>query len=124
MFSSSNQAIFDPGYIFLLLIILGILYLFYFAIILGTIILNALTISTLTISFIAYLLVGFYMAGAGYYMDEYPEYNLVFNGYGFPDLILLAFPYIFLSLAARLGEKNEINNKKKAFAVARKQMSR
>lgn len=27
MFSSSNQAIFDPGYIFLLLIILGIVYL-------------------------------------------------------------------------------------------------
>ncbi len=32
MFSSSNQAIFDPGYIFLLLIILGIVYLVYFAI--------------------------------------------------------------------------------------------
>ena len=40
-------------------------------------------------------------------MDEHPEYNLVFHGYGFPDLILLDFPYIFLSLAACLGEKNK-----------------
>jgi len=47
------------------------------------------------------------MAGAGYYMDEHPDYNLVFIGYGFPDLILLAFPYIFLSLAASLGEKKQ-----------------
>ncbi|MFE4704917.1 hypothetical protein [Peribacillus simplex] len=107
MFSSSNQAIFDPGYIFLLLIILGIVYLVYFALIVVTIKLNALIISTLTISFITYLIVGFYMAGTSYYMDEHPDYNLVFIGYGFPDLILLAFPYIFLSLAASLGEKKQ-----------------
>ena len=40
MFSSSNQAIFDPGYIFLLLIILGIVYLVYFALIVVTILLG------------------------------------------------------------------------------------
>lgn len=107
MFHSSNQAIFEPNYITLLLIFLGIVYLIYFALTIAKFKLDVLTISTLAISFLTYLLVGFYMAGTGFYIDEETPDNLVFEKYGFPDLILLAFPYIFLALAVGLGEKRK-----------------
>lgn len=107
MFNSSNQAIYEPGYISLLLLLLGIGYLIYLGLTIARIKLDRLTISTLAISVLTYLLVGFYMAGSGFYIDEETPNNLVFKKYGFPDLILLAFPYIFLSLAASLGEKKQ-----------------
>ena len=105
MFDSTNQAIYEPDYISLLLLLLGIVYVIYFGITIVKIKLDTLAISTLAISLLTYLLVGFYMAGFGFYIDEETPNNLVFEKYGFPDLILLAFPYIFLSLAASLGEK-------------------
>ena len=105
MFDNTNQAVYEPGYIFVLLILLGIIYLIYFGLVIAKFTLNILTISTLALSVITYLIVGLYMAGTGFFIDEQTPNNLVFESYGLPDLILLAFPYIFLSLAASLGEK-------------------
>lgn len=105
MFNSSNQAIFEPGYIFLLLIALRVLYIVYLILVISRVKLDVITIPALSISVFTYLLTGFYMAGTGYYLDEPTPKNLVFEGLGFPELTLLAFPYIFLSLAASLGEK-------------------
>ncbi len=47
------------------------------------------------------------MTGKGYYLDGHTPEMLVFGGFGFLELALLTYPYIFLTLAVALGEKGE-----------------
>jgi hypothetical membrane protein len=101
-----NTSVYEPDYIFLLLIFLGIIYLIYLALVISKVKLDTLTTSTLAISFLTYLLVGFYMIGKGYYVDG--NAPIVFHDLGFLELILLTYPYVFLALAASLGEKRKI----------------
>jgi uncharacterized membrane protein len=103
LFDSTNPSVYEPLYIPLLLLFLGIMYLVYFGLVISKVRLDALTMSTLATSFLIYLLIGVYMVGGGYHADD--KDSLVFESYGFLELILLAFPYGFLSLAAGLGEK-------------------
>ncbi|WP_226673498.1 hypothetical protein [Rossellomorea aquimaris] len=109
---SSTTAIFQPDYIFALLIFFGVVYLFYVGMIIAKMKLTPITIFSLVISILTYALVGIYMTGKGMYIDENPNESksLVFYSMGFLELILLTFPYIFLTLAASLGEKKERNN--------------
>ncbi|WP_243290434.1 hypothetical protein [Bacillus sp. FJAT-47783] len=107
MVDNANLFIFEPNYIFVLLILLGIVYIVYFVISAVKLKLDFLTISTLGLSLLTYLLVGYYMVDSGLFVDRYAPENLVFNGYGFLELILLAFPYIFLALAVGLGNKRD-----------------
>ena len=68
MFHNSNQAIFEPNYITLLLIFLGIVYLIYFALTILKFKLDALTISTLAISFLSIL--GMQVSGYHYSLQK------------------------------------------------------
>lgn len=58
------------------------------------------------ISIIVYLLVGIYMVGGGYFQDGHSTDQLIFSNYGFLELNLLTYPYIFLALATTIGKKD------------------
>ncbi|MCS1351872.1 hypothetical protein [Mechercharimyces sp. CAU 1602] len=107
MSDSLELYIFEPVYIPIMLLILGLLYPVYLAITLSKIKLNVVTGITFTISFLLYLLVGLYMTDGGYYSDGQATEPQLFHGFGFLELILLSFPYIFLALGAGLGEKRK-----------------
>lgn len=51
----------------------------------------------ISFSFAAFLLVLFYMADTGYFIDGNPEHTRLFTAYGFMELILLFYPYLSLS---------------------------
>ncbi|RZI50500.1 hypothetical protein EW027_15175 [Aeribacillus pallidus] len=59
------------------------------------------------ISIVIYLLVGAYMVGTGYYIDEEAPDALVFHKFGFLELIILSYAYIFLGLAVGFGKRKE-----------------
>lgn len=98
---------YEPPYIPLLLVFLGIAYFFFFSIIIYKFKLDLLTVSILALSFLTYLLVGVYMTGKGYYLDGHAPDNLIFRRIGFMELILVLVPYVFLSLTAGIGEKKK-----------------
>lgn len=46
------------------------------------------------------------MAGSGYYADEHA--TRLFGQFGFLELILLSYAYIFIGLSVVLGKKGEL----------------
>ncbi|MEM5009433.1 hypothetical protein WKH57_01800 [Niallia taxi] len=104
-FESTNEYLFEPFYIFPLLILMGLVF---FAILIYCFIkfkFNKIGFVFLIISCITYLLVGIYMLGKGYYLDGNEGDITVFRSYGLVELTLLVYPYIFLTLACSIGKK-------------------
>ncbi len=104
---SSSEYMYAPDYIFILLLFLGLLFFGIFLYCLLTIKFNAIGFGFLIISIVTYLLVGIYMVGSGYYYDTDPREGHIFREYGFLELILLTYPYIFLTLACSIGQKRK-----------------
>lgn len=97
--------VFEPLYIFYFLLLLGLLYI---PVVLFTLFKFHFTITGflfIVLSAGSYLLLGKYMVDSGYYSDEHPSEMLF--GYGFLELALLSYPYIFIVLAVLLGKKGE-----------------
>lgn len=97
--------VFEPMYVAVFLLLLG---LFYIPVLFYTVAKFKLTVIGLVfiiLSIGSYLLLGTYMVGVGYYSDE-PSTNLIF-GFGFLELTLLSYPYIFVALSVLLGKKGE-----------------
>ncbi len=94
---------FEPNSIFVLLLFLGLFYLATFTICLVTIKFDVLGKLFLVVSLLLYLYVGYYMTAASYYADD--KSLDIFSSYGYLELIILVYPYIFLSIACRFGEK-------------------
>ncbi|MCM3029783.1 MULTISPECIES: hypothetical protein [unclassified Niallia] len=102
---SESDYLYEPLYVCVLLLLLGLIF---FGILLYCVLnikFHILGYVLLTISFVTYLLVGIYMVGKGYYYDTDPREGHIFREYGFLELILLTYPYIFLTLACCIGQK-------------------
>lgn len=97
--------VFEPLYIFGFLLILGLIYVPVLLYTLFKFKLNIIGLFFTILSIGSYLLLGTYMVGAGYYSDEQPTAMLF--GYGFLELTILTYPYIFVVLAVLLGKKGE-----------------
>jgi len=52
-------------------------------------------------------LVGVYMVGKGDYIDEKAPDSLIFHKFGFLELIILSYAYIFLGLAVGFGKRKD-----------------
>lgn len=97
--------VFEPIYIFFFLLSLGLIYILIFLYAVFKFKLNAVGLILIGLSVGSYLLLGTYMVGVGYYADGQSS-GLLF-GYGFLELTLLSYPYIFLALSVLLGKKSE-----------------
>ena len=97
--------VFEPMYVAVFLLLLGLLYLPVLLYTLFKFKLNIIGLIFVILSIGSYLLLGTYMVGVGYYSDE-PSTNLIF-GFGFLELTLLSYPYIFIALSVLLGKKGE-----------------
>ncbi|MEY9869072.1 putative membrane protein [Peribacillus sp. B2I2] len=104
---SMSDYFYEPFYIPILLVLLGILYLGILVYSFTEVKFNIIGYGLIGISIITYLLVGLYMTGKGYYLDGHAPEILVFGSFGFLELTLLTYPYIFLALAVVLGKKGE-----------------
>ncbi|TRZ36852.1 hypothetical protein CEQ21_15195 [Niallia circulans] len=102
---SVSDYFYEPFYVVVLLLLLGLLYFPLFLYCAVNIKFNIIGYCLLAISIITYLLVGIYMVGTGYYYDTDPREGHIIREYGFLELILLTYPYIFLSLACCIGQK-------------------
>ncbi|MEF2093303.1 hypothetical protein V3595_01330 [Bacillus sp. CFBP9009] len=107
LIESMSDYFYEPFYIPILLLLLGLLYL-------GVLVysftinkFNFIGYGLIGISIITYLLVGLYMTGKGYYSDGHAPDLFLFGSMGFLELTLLTYPYIFLTLAVVLGKKGE-----------------
>lgn len=97
--------IFEPIYIFCFLLLLGLIYVPVFLYTLLKFKFNTGGFLFIILSLGSYLLLGTYMVGAGYYADGQSSGMLM--GYGFLELTLLSYPYIFIALSVLLGKKGE-----------------
>lgn len=100
-----SEYFYEPFYIPYFLVALGILYILIVFISFAKVKYNWIGKTLMGLSILTYLLVGAYMMGSGYYSDGYNSNLYIFSGFGFLELNLLAYPYIFLALAAGLGKK-------------------
>ncbi|WP_336866131.1 hypothetical protein [Peribacillus frigoritolerans] len=107
LIESMSDFFYEPVYIPILVLLLGLLYLGILVNSFTKIKLNITGYFLMGISITTYLLVGLYMTGKGYYLDGHAPEMLVFGGFGFLELTLLTYPYIFLTLAVALGKKGE-----------------
>ncbi|WP_078553096.1 hypothetical protein [Bacillus alkalicellulosilyticus] len=103
---SSSVYFYDPIYIFFLLLFLGLIYIPLLGISFFKVKLSIIGIGLQCLSIIIYLLVGIYMVQRGYYQDGHATDQLIYSSYGFLELILLTYPYIFLALATTIGKKD------------------
>ncbi|TWT06481.1 hypothetical protein FQV26_01310 [Planococcus sp. CPCC 101016] len=97
--------VFEPIYIFCFLLLLGLIYVPVFLYTLLKFKFNLGGFVFIVLSLGSYLLLGTYMVGAGYYSDGQSSGMLM--GYGFLELTLLSYPYIFIALSVLLGKKGE-----------------
>lgn len=98
--------IFEPDYIAILLILLGIIYMGLLTLILAKYKFSIIGWCLLTLSIAIYLLVGVYMYGQGVYYDKYPMDKILIQT-NFPNLFILSYAYIFIGLAVILGKKEK-----------------
>ncbi|MCS1351707.1 hypothetical protein [Mechercharimyces sp. CAU 1602] len=102
-----DMVVYEPFYIFVLVLALGIAFLFYAGIVLSRVKLDVFVSIILAISGLTYLLVAIYMTGKGYYVDGNDPDNMIFHDFGFMELLMIIIPYTFLAIAASLGVKKE-----------------
>lgn len=102
---SVSDYFYEPFYLAVLLLLSGLIYFLLFLYCAVFIKFNVLGLCLLAISFNTYLLVGIYMVGSGYYYDTDPREGHIFRSMGFLELILLTYPYIYLTLACCIGRK-------------------
>ncbi|MGE7758552.1 hypothetical protein [Peribacillus sp. NPDC097895] len=107
LIKSMSDYFYEPFYIPILLLLLGILYLGALVYSFTKIKFNNIGYFLFGISIITYLLVGLYMTGKGYYSDGHAPDMFLFGSMGFLELNLLTYPYISLTLAVALGKKGE-----------------
>ncbi|WOD63587.1 hypothetical protein NQZ71_04340 [Niallia taxi] len=103
--NSLSDYAYEPEIVVILLLSAGLFFLFILLYCLLNLKFNIIGFILLGLSIIIYLLVGIYMVGKGYYYDTDPREGHIFNNYGFLELILLTYPYIFLTLACCIGQK-------------------
>ncbi len=96
---------FEPGSIGFLTMILGLMYMVVVGICLSKCKFDNIGYIFMGISIILYLYVGYYTTASAYYKDE--NGPVMFGGLGYLELIVLSYPYIFLSIACRFSEKRE-----------------
>lgn len=94
-----------PTYIAIFLFLLGLIYIPLFFYTIYRFKFNVIGFLLTGLSITSYLLVGAYMVGSGYYADEHV--SRLFDKFGFLELILLSYPYIFIGLSVVLGKKSE-----------------
>ncbi|MCM3216375.1 hypothetical protein ABER75_00285 [Niallia taxi] len=102
---SVSDYFYEPFYVAVLLLLSGLLYFLLFLYCAVNVKFTKIGYCLLAISLITYLLVGIYMVGNGYYYDTDPREGHIFRSMGFLELILLTYPYIFLTLACCIGQK-------------------
>lgn len=102
-----EPSVYEPTYISILLILLGLGYLFLIGLAISKYQFKISGKIFLVISIVIYLLVGAYMVGTGYYIDEEAPDALVFHKFGFLELIILSYAYIFLGLAVGFGKRKD-----------------
>ncbi|MCM3029784.1 MULTISPECIES: hypothetical protein [unclassified Niallia] len=107
LINSLSATVYEPMIVVLLLFSAGLLFFFILLYCLLNLKFNMIGFVFLGLSIITYLLVGIYMVGKGYYYDTDPREGHIFNNYGFLELILLTYPYIFLTLACSIGKKKK-----------------
>jgi len=107
LIQGDSDYFYAPFYIPYFLVALGLLYILIVFISFARVRYNWLGKILVGISIFTYLLVGAYMMGSGYYSDGYNSDIYIFSGFGFLELNLLAYPYIFLALAVGLGKKGK-----------------
>lgn len=95
--------VYEPLYIFFFLIFLAFIYIPVTGYTIYKFKFNVIGLLFVSLSIISYLLIGKYMIDSGYYADG----NSSLFGYGFLELTLLAYPYIFIGLSVLLGKKGE-----------------
>ncbi|WP_186673808.1 hypothetical protein [Sporosarcina sp. BP05] len=93
----------EPLYIFLFLILLGLIYIPVFLYTIKKFKFNVIGLLFVFLSIVSYLLIGKYMVDSGNYADEHSS----LFGLGFLELTLLSYPYIFIGLSVLLGKKGE-----------------
>lgn len=104
--NSESDYFYEPSYIVVLCVVLGILYILVLAYSIAKVKFNTIGYLLLGSSIVTYLLLGYYEVGFGYYSDGNAPEVTIFYGIGFLELILLSYPYVLLSLAVSLGKKN------------------
>ncbi|OHR63620.1 hypothetical protein HMPREF3291_16295 [Bacillus sp. HMSC76G11] len=97
---------YDPPFVSIFLLLLGLIYIPVAIYTISRFKLNVIGYLLAAASFASYLLVGAYMAGSGYYADEHA--TRLFGQFGFLELILLSYAYIFIGLSVVLGKKGEL----------------
>ncbi|WP_057913839.1 hypothetical protein [Peribacillus muralis] len=107
LIESMSDYLYEPFYIPILLLLLGILYIGILIYSFTNVTFTIIGYGLMGISILTYLLVGLYMTGKGYYLDGHAPDILVFGSMGFLELTILTYPYIFLTLAVVLGKKGE-----------------
>ncbi|AOH56420.1 hypothetical protein ABE28_018795 [Peribacillus muralis] len=107
LIESMSDYLYEPFYIPILLLLLGILYIGILIYSFTNVTFTFVGYGLMGISILTYLLVGLYMTGKGYYLDKHAPDLLVFGSIGFLELTILTYPYMFLTLAVVLGKKGE-----------------
>ena len=103
----SELAVYEPYYISIFLVLLGLGYWMIIALVVSKFRFTIFGKLFLAISIVIYLLVGVYMVGKGDYIDEKAPDSLIFHKFGFLELIILSYAYIFLGLAVGFGKRKE-----------------
>lgn len=96
--------IYEPLYIFIFLISLGLIYLILFFYVIYKFKFNSIGLILIFLSISSYVLIGKYMIDYGNFADE--RASTLF-GIGFLELIILSYPYNFLVLSLLLGKKGK-----------------
>jgi hypothetical protein len=103
----SELAVYEPYYISIFLVLLGLGYWMIIALVVSKFRFTIFGKLFLAISIVIYLLVGVYMVGKGDYIDEKAQDSLIFHKFGFLELIILSYAYIFLGLAVGFGKRKD-----------------
>ncbi|WP_157727831.1 hypothetical protein [Aeribacillus pallidus] len=103
----SELAVYEPYYISIFLVLLGLGYWVIIALVVSKFRFTIFGKLFLAISIVIYLLVGVYMVGKGDYIDEKAPDSLIFHKFGFLELIILSYAYIFLGLAVGFGKRKD-----------------
>lgn len=101
---------FNPDSLGYLTMILGLMYIVVLAIVLTKLKFEKVGYVFVGISVALYLYLGYFTTASAYFLDEKGTV-LIGQGIGYFELIILSYPYIFLSLACKFSSKRDIHNK-------------
>ncbi len=97
---------YEPNSITILVCLLGIYFIVFWALCLGLLKFDVIGKILMGISMLLYLYVGYYTVASGYYADS--RSLDIFAPIGYLELIILAYPYIFLTLACKFSKRKNL----------------